>query len=116
MDYDIIVEKLIKIDKRNKFRKIDLKNNLPNFYHHYDPYDVEVDYGIMTIRFYSISKLERLNEEYSYLNVDLVFATSNGDPIFINDDKVYTCAHGCLNPKFEKIANNFDDFLVKITN
>ena len=116
MNYDVIVKKMIDFDKRNKFKRTNNPNiNLPSFYHSYDPYDVEIDYDCMIIRFCQISKLESLNKEYGYLNVDLVFATNNGDPIFVGKGKIYTCEHGSNNPEFEKIANNFDEFLKKIT-
>lgn len=40
-----------------------------------------------------------------------VFATCNGDPIYVYDKKIYTCCHGTRKIKDELMAENFAAFL-----
>lgn len=109
MDYDILVNKLSKGNVFLHVRKDD--NKYDDFYNYYDPIDVYVLYDNNEIHFIPYEKIDEVTKEYSFIKCNYVFATCNGDPIFIMDNKVYTCAHGTKNPKYELLSNSFDEFL-----
>ena len=114
MNYDVFVQKCIEYDKRNKFKERDLKDlpsGTPALYAKYDPLDVEVEFNGCALMFVPYSKLSKMLKEYSYLNAESVFATSNGDPFFIKKGVVYTCTHGDRASELEKVANSFDAFI-----
>ena len=114
MNYDIFVQRCLEYDKRNKFNQRDLNElpaGIPALYAKYDPIDVEVEFKGCALTFIPYSKLTKALKEYSYLNADSVFATSNGDPFFIKNGIVYTCTHGDKEPDIEKVANSFDAFI-----
>ena len=87
---------------------------LPAFYQYYDPVDVEFDSSMGCIKMVPIGELESVTEQYSYVDPDVVFATSNGDPLFIKNKMVFCCTHGSKNPKLNMLANTFDAFLKSI--
>jgi hypothetical protein len=104
------------IDKRNLFAPYDgdlscCPVGIRDFYKTFNPIKVEVKYGVAIVRFAPAEKLIELQDRYSYLNADFVFATCNGDPIFIKDNIVYICPHDDENPEFEKLADSFDKYL-----
>jgi hypothetical protein len=108
MDFSKFVSKATEQDKRNKFAKYDgnldmVPDELKPFYRVYNPVDVEIDTGIGSVRFCPADSLGELQSEYAYLGVQFVFATCNGDPIFLNDGQVYTCPHGVNTPKWEPL-------------
>ncbi len=43
-----------------------------------------------------------------------MIATVNGDPVFMKDQKVYTCSHGTRRPKVELLADSFEKFIEMI--
>lgn len=115
MDYSGFVSKAVEQDKQNKFAKYDGKlsfipSEAREFYQKYDPIDVEVGLNGSSVRFYPISELIDLQKDYEYLHAQFVFATCNGDPIFLHQGKVYVCAHGVNDPKWEKLADNWEAF------
>ena len=115
MNFEQIVEKVCASDKRNKFAISYAKNpELPQFYHIYDPIDVEFDSPIGVIRMFSIDEIKTEAVNYSYVAGGLIFATSNGDPLFIKNNLVYICDHGSKNPTYEKLANSFEEFIKNI--
>lgn len=96
-------------DSRNTFGKCEkvpsiVPDPLKTFYRDYNPVDVEINIDGVAVRFYPADDLEQLQNEYSIPSA-FVFATCNGDPIFISEGIVYSCPHGVSNPKWE-IANN----------
>jgi len=116
MDYSIFAEKAKTQDERNKFESYDGKleivpDDIKPFYLNYNPVDVELNYNGVGIKLYPAEELPELQKEYSYINAQFIFATCNGDPIFMNDGCVFICAHGTLEPQHEKKADSFDDFL-----
>lgn len=114
MNYDVFVKKCLEYDKRNKFDERDLDDlpaGIPALYAKYDPIDVEVEFNGCALMFVPYSKLPKMLKEYSYLNAESVFATSNGDPFFVKKGVIYTCAHGDKEPDLEKVASSFDDFI-----
>lgn len=120
MLYDDFADKVIKQDNRNSFEKYTSEltacdESAANFYKQFNPIDVEVEYDDMTIRFIPALKLSDMLKLYEYLNADMVFAECYSDPIFIKNKAVYMCSHGTANPKLEKLANSFDEYITKIT-
>lgn len=116
MSFSKFVERAIEQDKRNKFEKYDgdldiVPDDLKGFYSEYNPMNVEVASEIGDVRFYSAEELAELQAMYAYLNAQFVFATSNGDPIFLNEGQVYTCPHGLKEPKWELLSPSIDSYL-----
>lgn len=75
---------------------------------------IEVLLDDVPIQFVPAKSLIATTQTYSYINASLVFATCNGDPIFWDKGKIYTCAHGVKNPNWEYISPSFDDFLTSL--
>ena len=111
MEFSKFVEKAVLYDKRNIFSKYEgslngLPEVLQDFYRENNPIDVEVN----NVRFYSVEDLVDLQAEYSYLNAQFVFATCNGDPIFIHDGHVYIAPHGVKFPRWEMLAPTVETY------
>ena len=51
-----------------------------------------------------------MNEQYGHVEADCVFATCNGDPIYVKNEKVYMCLHGPKHIIEEEIAASVDSF------
>mgnify|MGYP002510562429 CR=1 FL=1 len=117
MDYSGFVSKAVAQDKRNKFIKYDgelnfIPSEARDFYQNFNPVDVEIGMNGSSVRFYPVLELINLQKEYDYLHVQFVFATCNGDPIFLHQDKIYMCSHGVNTPKWEKLADTWSDFFL----
>ena len=115
MDYSEFVSKAVAQDKLNKFAKCDgelsfIPIEAREFYQNFDPVDVEIGMNGSSVRLYPVSELIELQKEYDYLHVQFVFATCNGDPIFLHQEKIYMCAHGVNTPKWEKLADSWISF------
>ena len=112
MKYSEFVKKAVLQDERNIFSKYDgnldcVPDVLKIFYKESNPVNVEINYT----RFLPVEKLDSLQAEYSYLNAQFIFATCNGDPIFLHDGSVYTVPHGVKNPKWELLAKDIETYL-----
>ncbi len=115
MNYSEFASKAVAQDKRNKFMKYVgelgfVPNETRDFYQNFNPVDVEVGMNGSSIRLYPVSELIELQKEYDYLCVQFVFATCNGDPVFLHQGKIYICAHGVNAPQWEKLADSWNDF------
>lgn len=111
MKYSEFVKKSVLYDARNSFAKYDgnldcVPDVLKDFYKESNPLDVEID----CVRFLPAEKLDSLQVEYAFLKAQFVFATFNGDPIFLHDGSVYTAPHGVKNPKWELLADNIETY------
>jgi len=116
MDYTAFVRKAKEQDSRNIFEaytgNLDVvPNELKPFYRACNPVDVELDINDAVVRFCPAVELPEMQQEYSYINAQFVFATSNGDPIFLREGTVYTCAHGMKEPKWEKLSDSFERYI-----
>lgn len=116
MTYDQFELKAFEIDPRNKFGKCDRVVSCPrviaDFYKNHNPVDVEIslpDFG--RVRFFAAADLDEIKLEYArFPNGIFIFASVNGDPIFIGKDfKVYTSYESRYLPEF--ISESFEDFL-----
>lgn len=91
-------------------------NDLPaavhDFYKNCNPIDVKIDYDGLDVWFCPAERLSELQEEYSYIDAQFVFATCNGDPIFLDGESVYTCSHdGGEKSDWEKLADSFESYI-----
>ena len=115
MEFSKFVEKAILYDKRNTFSKYNgdldgIPDVLKDLYRESNPIDVEFN----NIRFFPVEELSDLQEEYSYLNAQFVFATCNGDPIFLHDGCVYTAPHGVKEPKWELLSKSVEAYFTEL--
>ena len=112
------IKRSIEQDKRNIFQSTVSNNNLPiplrRFYEIANPVDVEVIMNGNAIKFIPADELEKSKSEYSLGDERFIFATCNGDPIYIYQDRVYTCYHAINKIEDELIAEKFSLFLSMI--
>lgn len=111
MEYSEFAKKVVLHDTRNRFAKFDgnldcVPDVLKTFYKENNPLDVEIN----SVRFLPVEKLDSLQEEYAFLNAQFVFATCNGDPIFLHDGCVYTAPHGVKKPEWELLAKDIETY------
>lgn len=112
MEYLEFVQKAVLQDKRNLFSTYDgnlecVPEKLRDFYKNSNPVDVEINF----VRFVPASELSSVQAEYAYLSAQFVFATCNGDPIFLHNDCVYTVPHGVKEPKWEFLSKDIATYL-----
>ena len=112
MDYLDFAKNAVLNDSRNVFAQYDgnldfVPETLKGFYKHTNPIAVEMN----CVRFIPAEKLSGAQAEYSYLNVQLIFATCNGDPIFWQNGCIYTVPHGIKNPEWELLAKDIETYL-----
>jgi len=114
MNYNNFVRCAIQEDSRNNFGNNNgvsgLPESLTSFYGKYNPIDVEVTFPNMgAVKFYSSEELTDLQKDYQLPHGCFVFATCNGDPIFVRDGNVMTTLPEVFRP--ELLATGFDEFL-----
>lgn len=113
MDYNFFIKKAKQFDSRNEFGHYEDVKNLPlelqDFYATANPLDVEMIFDGVNLKFYPAEELEDLCQEYQLPNECIIFATQNGDPIFLMNHKVYRTMPGHYKPEF--ICDSFDNFL-----
>ena len=109
------VERAIEQDGRNIFEKTKLHSDIPEeiraFYQQANPLDVEITMDGNAVKFVPANELETTQSEYSMGNERFVFATCNGDPIYVYGGRIYTCCHGTGRIKDELMADDFSSFL-----
>lgn len=115
MDISGFVDKAVAQDARNYFSEYagsldGIPDFVKDFYRRNNPVDVEVEINGATIWMIPAEKLEEVRLEYPELGEQFIFATSNGDPIFLHNGSVYTCAHGVSQADWEKLADNIESF------
>ena len=115
MEFSKFVEKAILYDKRNTFSKYNgdldgIPDVLKDLYRESNPIDVEFNNS----RFFRVEDLSYLQEYDSYLNAQFVFATCNGDPIFLHDGCVYTAPHGVKEPKWELLSKTVEAYFTEL--
>lgn len=112
------VKKSIKQDKRNVFEETSADDNLPNvlkeFYQKANPVDVEITMDGNAVRFIPVDELSDIQMDYALGDERFIFATCNGDPIYVYKDKIYTCCHGTSKLEGELLAEEFSLFLALI--
>jgi len=122
MNFDDFVKSVVKQDDRNKFLKSanipkTVPKNCIEFYRKYDPVDVEVTLSDLTsVKFCTLSSIDEVNSIYELGKDCFIFATREGDPIFIKGGHVYTWTHGSTNMNFDKIAESFEKYIELLYN
>lgn len=122
MVYNDFVEQVKLQDPRNIFEPCDIDisfipQQLRNFYALYNPIDVEVVMDDSTsIRLCPVSFLKKLQLEYSIDETAFVFATKEGDAIYLMSGEIYTCKHASTVIKHTKMADSFDAFIEMVNN
>lgn len=109
------VKRSMEQDSRNIFEKSEVEDFLPNtlkeFYQKANPVDVEITMDGNAVKFIPMDELEDSQEDYSLGDDRFIFATCNGDPIYVYVEKIYTCCHGVGTIEDELLAADFLSFL-----
>lgn len=116
MTVDDFVTKAKKQDSRNHFESFDgdvssIPLGIAEFYIKANPIDVEVETRKLgSVHFYPVEEIEGLRNEYSFMPKDVfIFATNNGDPIFIQNDRFFITYESRYKP--EPLSESFGEFL-----
>lgn len=122
MTIEEFVKKAQKQDSRNLFESFngDVSNipfGIKEFYIRANPIDVEISTRKLgNIHFFPLEGIDSIKKEYSFMPKDtFIFASTNGDPIFIENSYYYITYESQFKP--ELLADSFELFLdvVKIT-
>ena len=109
------VKRAIEQDERNYFEETVVEKFVPNelkeFYQKANPVDAEITMDGNAVRFIPMSELEDFQAEYSLGKSRFAFASCNGDPIYVYEEKIYTCCHGIGKVKDELMANSLSLFM-----
>lgn len=120
MDFRQFVDAVVAQDERNVFVKAsaapsDMPCALRHFYEIYDPVDVEIVLGDLTsIKLTSMNEISALQADYTTMDGVYIFATCEGDPIAFQAGAIVTWTHGRRQPKVEKLADSFDQWLLQV--
>lgn len=114
MIYENFVTKALEFDNRNKFGKGEIKyfnipEDLKEFYNNYNPLDVEVLYKGMPLKFFPLNEIDSIKTEYNLPNDTFIFASINGDPVFLLDNKIYRSLADIYKPEF--LSESFVQFI-----
>lgn len=85
-----------------------------DLYLEYDPLKVELPYQRNSLNLIPYNMLTSTLEEYELDKTSIVFATCNGDPYIVKEQKVYTFVHDMEEPEWEFLNDNIDDFFMEI--
>lgn len=116
MTIEEFINKAKKQDSRNSFKPFygnvsNIPSCMKEFYTNANPIDVEINtrkYG--NIHFFPFQEIEGLKKEYSYMPKNtFIFASTNGDPIFIQNSQFYITYESQFKP--EHLSSSFEDFL-----
>lgn len=116
MTIEDFVNKAKKQDSRNIFESYSgdvsiIPSDIRNFFIKANPINVQIEtrkFG--DIHFYPLEEINSLNQEYSFMPEDsFIFASTNGDPIFIQNSQYYITYESRFLP--EQISNSFENFL-----
>ncbi len=116
MNIKEFVKRALAQDPRNVFEKTNIDitfipKTLKDFYRYANPIDVEIYVEGNPIHFFGVDVLNKIQDEYSLGNERFVFANSNGDPIYLYEERVYTRYHGSGIIEDELISDRFEEFL-----
>lgn len=112
-------KKAIKQDSRNRFEPYSgdlsfVPDVLYVFYKNNNPVDVEVKLEETYVRFIPAEELEKIQKVYALGKKCFIFASCNDEPIYLKDNKVYTCLFGKKGIIEEMLSENLQDYLAKI--
>ena len=121
MEYYCFVNLAQKQDSRNNFEPCDINLSfvplpLRSFYATNNPINVEIVLSDLTsVRFSPANYLERLQSEYDIEDSSFVFATQEGDPIYLKPNGIFRGTHGSFALQETKISNNFDSYVAMLS-
>lgn len=116
MTIEEFVKKAKKQDSRNIFEPFggdvsNIPSDIKEFYVKANPVDVEIStrkFG--SIHFFPLEEIKDLKKDYSFMPEDsFIFASTNGDPIFIEKSHYYITYESQFKP--EALSNSFEGFL-----
>ncbi|RUL59187.1 hypothetical protein [Prevotella koreensis] len=116
MTVEDFINKAKNQDSRNFFEPYtgdisSVPSGIVELYRKANPINVEIDtrkFG--SIHFYPLEDLENLKNDYSFMPKDsFIFASNNGDPIFIENSRFYITYESRFNP--EQLSDSFESFL-----
>ena len=110
------VRKAVEQDERNVFTNLkeeihDIPKEIMDFYKKYNPVDVEVSINNSIVRFVPYDELKSVQNEYSLEGDRFIFATSNGEPIYLKESGIYTCLFSKKGIVEEKIIDSFEEYI-----
>lgn len=113
---DVFIKRVMQQDIRNHFTVPSTCAFYPEIaplYSKWEPIDVEVVLTDLTaIHFYPSKDFKRVSNEYGFSDSQIVvFASWEGDPIFIKDGKVCLAMHGTGEYKIDKDFFSLNDFI-----
>lgn len=119
MTINEFVDKAKKQDCRNIFEKYDgdlsvIPKDLRSFYRNFNPIDVEVSMKEISVHFFPIDALDVLKTDYKLPDTCFVFASANGDPIYIEDGKIKSGVFGKKGFIPEILAESFLQYIEMI--
>lgn len=113
------VKRAVKQDARNRFESYSqdlsfVPVSLRELYKNENPVDVEVKMDDNFVRFIPAEELENAQKLYSLDKKCFVFASCNDEPIYLKDNKVYTCLFGKKGIIEEILSDSLKEFLDKV--
>ena len=117
MKTDTFVKNALVQDSRNKFDRYSenvdfIPEELKHFFQEYNPVDVEVVMNGNIVHFFPVEELQKVQKEYLLGNDSFVFASCNGDPIYLNKNNcICIRCHGLRIELEEEMASSFCSFL-----
>lgn len=119
MTFKDFVKKSIEQDERNVFEPSDdtleiIPEIMKDFYKYSNPIDVEVSINDASVHFFPIDEIEELQEEYKLGKDKFVFASCNGDPVYLEKNTVSSGVFGSKGFISEVLANDIFTYLEKI--
>ena len=119
MTFKDFVKKSIEQDERNIFEPSDdtleiIPEIMKDFYKYYNPIDVEVTINDASVHFFPVNELEDLQEEYNLGKDKYVFASCNGDPVYLENNKVCSGVFGSKGFIPEILADDIYIYLDKL--
>lgn len=116
MDYIEFFEKLKTKDSRIRYAIVNeqITDDIPDFYRTINPINVEFEYNDGIVKLVPFDKLLSISKEYQYVEGGHIFATCNGEPIYMKNKRVYTCICGRKQIIEEELAISVDSFFEKV--
>lgn len=116
MTIEEFVKKAKEQDSRNYFEPFEgdmfnIPPDIKEFYIRANPVDVEIrtkKFG--NLHFFPLEEMEVIKKEYSFMPKDVfIFASTNGDPVFIRNSHYYITCESRFKP--ELLSEDFESFL-----
>lgn len=110
-------KKAVAQDKDNKFKpwngtiNLDMPRELEVFYLVTNPIDVKVKMYNNPFIFHPANELIELQKEFELSKNKIVFATCNGDPIYISGHAIYTHNHWTSESEDHLLSGTLSSFL-----